>query len=51
MAVCRRNPEGWADLRRIASLLVVAGSLTADPASSSRLALLAIAPSAGHGRF
>jgi len=46
MARCRRNPSGWADLRRIAAALVVAISLTTDMSSSSLLALLAIAPSA-----
>ena len=46
MARCRRNPQGWADWRRIAASLVVAVSHPADTASSSLLALLAIAPSA-----
>ncbi len=46
MAGCRRNPEGWADLRRIASSLVVVILLTANMSSSSFLALLAARPSA-----
>jgi len=53
MAACRRNPlvlrRGWADRRRRASLLVVAVSLPADTASSSRLARLAPRPSAAAG--
>lgn len=46
MAAFRRNPEGWADLRRIASSLVIAILLTANMSSSSFLALLAVEPSA-----
>ena len=46
MAGCRRNPVGWADLRRIASSLVVAILLTANMSSSSFLALLGSRPSA-----
>jgi len=46
MARCRRNPSGWADWRRIAASFVVAVLLAISTASSSLLALLAIAPSA-----
>lgn len=46
MAVCRRNPKGWADPRRRAASLVVAILLAISMSSSSFLARLAAWPSA-----
>jgi hypothetical protein len=49
MAACRRNPKGWAEMRRIAASLVVAVLLIHQYASSSLLALLAFKAQRGHG--
>ena len=46
MTGCRRNPKGWAEMRRIAVSLVVAILLRISMSSSSLLALLAFEPSA-----